>query len=198
MKILEEYFNRHNIIQVPVVHHCELESVFLRNVETNELKIFHIKWQNHDFHPGNYKIEISTPNKGVIRTILYWDEYEDYILKWIDEEVYWNPIKKIKENLILTGFEFLINSNKNNQAITLAPFRLKNIINEALNSKNEIDHRLSRCSKFIQFICEYHPDMFRYWRNEIFKHIDNYSDWLPDLISKQKRSKLIKDLMFQI
>jgi hypothetical protein len=121
MRLFEEYFQRNQITQVPVVHHCAYGSLLLRtndpSVWSSKWVLVNLKWQHSDSHPGKYHFDISLPvHDGFLKGNLFqkyptveknWQDYEDFIINWSSNIYGVEPVIGTKE-IFLCAWEMFV------------------------------------------------------------------------------------------
>lgn len=188
MRIFEEYLKRHNI-DVPIVRHCSIGTLILRG--DNRWAIMSIKWEHHDYHPGQYQIHINSPiHDGYMNEILFtknspiykkWDEYENFFLKWDENYPRLKPIADPKE-VVLAAWEMFVFSC--DSWFSKKDFKIKQLLFESLDKDNSLDLRYDKYQEMINYISDEYPLMFRIWKNEVLARTQNYSFWLAAALNK--------------
>lgn len=92
MYLHEEYIKRHNL-EVPLVRYSEYVNLFLRTKDF-KWQVLSGEWREDDRHPGKYFFRWLRPKHNSYTERewfediadfdpIYWDQYEDFIYKWI-------------------------------------------------------------------------------------------------------------------
>ena len=193
MRLFEEYFKRHDIVDVPVVHHCAAGSLILRTTDPSlwktRLLLVSIKWENHDHHPGQYIIDMNSPiHDGYLSETFFskpssirkkWHEYEDFILDWCENLKGVKPVRGQKE-IVLAAWEIFVFSY--DSWFLKQPHEIKQILYEGLDVEKSIDYRFKHYQDVAIFLSTHHPAVLRTWRYEVLARVQNYADWLADII----------------
>lgn len=198
MKIFEEYFQRHDIIDVPLVRHCTNGSLILESFDSQIWKskwvIFSIRWVDHDHRPGHYLMEINVPQHDghetgevfdqQVQIEKKWQEYEDFILDWSKNIKGVRPIKG-KEAIIFAWemFVYVYDSWFLKQ-----PESLKQKLFQSLDKDNSIQTRYSSYQDVAIFLSTHHPAVMRVWKYEILAKLQYDTDWLARLIERNYES----------
>lgn len=198
-----EYFKRHNI-NVPLVQHCTSGTIVLKSkIPYNEYRwvIFDCDWIL-DSHHGVYQFKYRMPNHDAYQRGLffkkvqpygnsdwnlgsqqvvgqYWDEYEEYILRWVDRtrEIY-SPIIDNKD-IILSLWEmfvycydgWIINQNG----------YFKDLIFKSVDLEVSQNNRYVAYQDTLKFFTEHFPAILKVWRTEFLPTSSRYANWLAKL-----------------
>lgn len=198
MRLSEEYFLRNNISDVPIVKHCAVSSLILKDKDPfyNSNWVFlNIKYEHHPHRPGTYQLQFKYPiHDGFIKETIFkkfpliyykWHEYEDSILD-LSNHINGTPILGEKE-VILSAWEMFVFTYDSWFAIQSN--EIKKILFEILDKDNLIDVRYENFQQIILFLSNNYISVFRIWKYEIYNYIQNYADWLAVIINKQKSLK---------
>lgn len=198
MRIFEEYFQRHNIIDVPLVHHCTNGTLLL---ETNKKEpdwnsrwvLVTIKWVEGAHYPGEYLIEFQTPNYDCINNLFStihitrkWHEYEDFILQCSSSFPSFRPITNSSEILIIAWemFVFMHDSWFAKQSTTL-----KNKLFQSLNKENDLEIRYSNYQDVVCILAKQDSILIQTWEYNILFRTQNCANWLAYLIENQNKKR---------
>lgn len=197
MRLYEEYFKRHSISDVPMVHHCSSGSLILKTTdysvwETNWV-VISIHWMNDDYHPGRYCITVKTPIHNGFSNDRYnkffsfltyvkknSDEYENFFFDWCDSLKSIVPITD-PEELILSIWEMFVFCH--DDLFVKQSQQIKRILFESLDKNNSMHDRNESRKKIIDFISTNYPKTLKSWNYEFLVCAENYSHWLADLIN---------------
>lgn len=196
MRLYEEYFNRHLIVDVPVAHHCAVGSLILRTTDSSIWKsrwiLVSIRWESHDHHPGQYQIGINYPiHDGYLHEQLFtqlpsvtkkWHEYEDFFLEWSGNLKAVVPVYGPYE-IVLAAWEMFVFSY--DSWFIKQPFEIKQSLFEGLNKENSVHLRYQHYQDVVIFLSTYHPAVLRAWKYEVLSRVQNYADWLVEIVDKQ-------------
>ena len=187
MRIFEEYLKR-NDIDVPIVHHCNIGTLILRG--DNRWSLMNIKWQHHEYHPGQYEITIDSPiHDGHVSNVFFtknrpilkkWDEYEDFFLNWGKNHPTLKPVFEVKE-VMLSAWEIFVFSF--DSWFSKKP-EFTNLLFESLDKDNPVDLRYKKQQELINLISVEYPNIFKIWRYEVLIRTQNYAFWLATLLNK--------------
>lgn len=204
MRIFEEYFQRHKIIDVPLVHHCSNGTLLLEADKQNpdwnsRWVLLTIKWVEDNHHPGEYLIELQTPNHDCINKFFTttqvtkkWQEYEDFILQWGSSLDGLRPITNSRE-ILITAWEMFIFMY--DSWFTKQPATLKNKLFQSLDKENTLETRYSNYQDVAIFLATHHPAVMRIWKYEVLARVQNCANWLAHLIENKyepKQEKLLQ------
>lgn len=186
MRIFEEYLKRHNI-DVPIVHHCNVGTLILK-ADGFEWMVMEIRWISHDYHPGQYSIEINTPiHDGYINDCVFtknspvykkWDEYENFLL---GTSVYnkFKPVSDPKE-IIMTVWEMFVYSC--DSWFAKKDSVVKQLLFESLDKDNSIDLRYKKHKEVLSHVD--YSLINRIWTYEMLAKTQNYAFWLSTALNK--------------
>ena len=197
MRLFEEYFQRNQITQVPVVHHCAYGSLLLRtndpSVWSSKWVLVNLKWQHNDSHPGKYHFDISLPvHDGFLKGSLFqryptveknWQDYEDFIISWSSNIYGVEPVLGTKEIFLCAWemFVFMCDGWCMKQT-----YEIKEFLFQTLNNENSIDKRFECYENIINIISIKQPSLIRTWRYEVLTRVQNYANWLAVMIQDKK------------
>ena len=188
MRIFEEYLNRHNI-DVPIVHHCNVGTLVLKS--ENKWLIMSIRWIGHDYHPGQYAIEINYPvHDGYENDCVFsktnpiyikWDEYEKFLLEWRNnkENKQFKPVFEPKE-VVMAMWEMFVYSC--DSWFAKKDSVVKNLLFDSLDRDNDIDLRYKKYKEVLTHIDS--SSVNRIWTYEMLSKTQNYSFWLATALNK--------------
>jgi hypothetical protein len=199
MFLYEEYFKRHNLLDVPLVRHCQKGSlIFCEDFKKNY--ILDIAWQNHDYHPGEYIITICEP----VRNSYFledkfsnfsfiskdWDEYEDYFLNW-NKNISLNslPIMNPTETILACWRMFVCIYE---EWFSFQDAHLSQILNKSLNVKRSLEFRYKNYQSYIDFLSHNYPEVLESWENDVLCRIKNYSYDLATAINQQNKLQFLQ------
>lgn len=202
MKIFEEYFQRHKITDVPLVHHCTNGALILESFNSqiwrSKWVVFSIRWIDHDHRPGHYLMEINVPvHDGYetgevfdqqVHVEKKWQEYEDFILDWSKSVSELKPV--IGREAVIFAWEMFVYVF--DSWFLKQPNSLKQKLFQSLDKDNSIQTRYSNYQDVAIFLSTHHPAVMRVWKYEILSKLQHDADWLARLIesnygSAQKR-----------
>jgi hypothetical protein len=198
MRLFEEYFQRHQITQVPVVYHCVSGSLLLRtndrNIWKNRWVLINLKWQHGDGHPGKYHFDVSLPiHDGFLKGSIFercptiqknWQEYEDFIDSWASSLRGVEPVCGIKEIFLCAWemFVFMCDSWFMKQT-----YEIKEFLFQTLNIENSIDVRFEYYENMMNIISIKQPSLIRVWRYEVLSRVQCYANWLAVLVQDKRQ-----------
>lgn len=195
MRLFEEYFKRHNITNVPLVHHDCYGAVIFESKETNKKMIIFISWVDYDVRPGKYIINYSYPvHNGFLenrffehhsRTEKTWDQYEPYFIDLASKLKNVRALENEKEILLTTWEMFLLIYD--DWFLTL-PSNIKEILFESINKENTINFRYDKYQELYFYIGNNYPSILDNWRKlMLIPIIEPYSFWLAKLINENNQ-----------
>jgi hypothetical protein len=199
MRLYEEYFRRHSILDVPIVHHCFSGSLILKTTDHSVWQsnwvVVSINWIKDDHHPGHYCITTKIPiHNGFLNENNRYnnffifpsyvnknsDEYEDFFFDWCDNLKSVIPITD-SEELILSIWEMFVFCH--DDFFVKQSKQIKIILFESLDKNNSMHDRNESRKKIIDFISTNYPKTLRIWNYEFLVCAENYSYWLADLVN---------------
>jgi len=200
MRLYEEYFKRHSIVDVPVAQHCSAGSLILRTTDPSIWKsrwvLVSMRWENHDYHPGQYQIGINYPiHDGYLNDQLFtqslpvakkWHEYEDFFLDWSSNLKAARPVIGPHE-VVLAAWEMFVFSY--DSWFIKQPFEIKRSLFEAVDKENPIHHRYQHYQDVAIFLSTHHPAVLRPWKYEVLARVQNYADWLAAIVDNQCKTE---------
>lgn len=194
MRLCEEYFKRHSINDVPVAYHCSAGSLILRTTDPSIWKsrwiLISIAWENHDFHPGKYKIGFNLPiHDGYLDKLLFtqfpptikkWHEYEDFFIDWSANLEAVVPVVGLEE-VFLAAWEMFVFSY--DSWFNERPDEIKRLLFDSLDKENTIHQRYQYCQHILTYLSTSHPETLKVWKYNVLVRVQNYSDWLAKIIN---------------
>lgn len=200
MRIFEEYLNRHRI-NVPVAHHFGSGSLILRTFDSSIWKnrwiLINIRWEDHDHHPGKYFIEMNSPvHDGYLSETVFskwssvmkkWHEYEDFLLDWVDGVNGVRPVLEEKE-VTLAAWEMFVFAY--DSWFMKQSGDVKRILFESLDSDRPTNYRYQHFQDVAIFLATHHPAVLRVWKYEVLFRVNNYADWLGNLLKNKSYASL--------
>ena len=194
MRLYEEYLNRHSITDVLVAKHCDSGSLILRTTDasiwTSRWLLLSIHWENHDHHPGQYKIDMSYPiHNGYVYEIFFdqyptitkkWHEYEEHLINWATHIKGAVPVVD-SIDITLAAWEMFVFSY-DSWFSKQAPNDIKKSLFESINKNKPISYRHESYQDVLFYISKEHPSVMRFWKCEFLNRLYNYSYWLAELI----------------
>lgn len=213
MRLYEEYLLRHDIINVPLVHHCHNGTLILRSTNSsvwaNRWVLLKIKWVDHEYRPGHYCIDMNIPihdgySKGIIFEKICsvekkWHEYENFLIDWssglisfvesiVDSKVEGlEPITEVKEIIMVAWEMFVFVCD---ERFTKQPNDIQQKLFATLDKDNSIETRYYYYRDIVTFLSTQQPSILRIWKYEFLEIIGDmqtYADWLAILINKKGR-----------
>lgn len=201
MRLIEEYLCRHDVTNVTVVHHCSSGSLLLENTNHESWNsrwiILNIKWLNHDYHPGEYNLDINVPvHNGYLNdsiflkkssTVKKWHEYEDFLLQWIDDvKDDFKPIIGLKE-VVLSCWEIFVYVY--DSWFLAERDEIKSLLFKSLDVELPIADRYSSYQNITAILLDKNPYIFRVWKYEVLSRTNNYANWLACAINNQCKTQ---------
>lgn len=213
MRLYEEYLSRHQINDVPMVHHALNSCIFFKLKDINlwaELVnqssiqtyrplygIFQVRWIQSDHHPGHYEASIYNQihdgyaQDKILNTCqianLKWHEYENFM------QIYTKKFKKFElikgqNETFLAGWEMFVGAFDGWFAKQGGD--IKYMLFQSLDEDVPVNFRMEYASEILRKISHFHTSVMRSWKNEVFQKIQNYSEWLVKLIEKDEKELL--------
>lgn len=192
MFLQEEYFNRHQITDVPFVYYIKKGTVLFKS---NPFLLMLIFWKEDENHPGRYHIFDYKPvsngylNKNYFKSeaerILSWEEYYVYLVNLLGV----NTLKSIVNDdeiklaiweIFLYCFDKWISDTVNND--------FKELINKSVNL--DFSERLIYYNQCIIYLERHYSKIFNIFKFEIIGFVRNYyCYWLGNLFRKNLRNE---------
>jgi hypothetical protein len=198
MRPFEEYFNRHDIKDVPVVHHCNgASSLILKTTDsslwTSRWLLVTLKWEPHDHRPGRYAITARQPvHDGYLteqffldfpQTYKKWDEYEDFLLEWCNSLKGVVPVVGDHYEVVLTAWEMFVYVY--DSWFLKQPNDIKNSLFHGLDKEKPIKYRYQHYQDVIVFLSTHQPAILRAWKYDFLVLVSNYADWLAIILNNK-------------
>jgi len=212
MRLYEEYLQRHQLTDIPVVHHCQAASVLL---EINDMDLFssilerdlssnmppygilNLIWEHKDHHPGHYEIFFSHPlhdgyknnpfSTFLISTIK-WHEYESYVLGFCDRVNGVTPVRD-QRLISLAAWEMFVYSY--DHWFFSQSGEIKYLLFESLDKDNGYEKRLGFCQELVRKLSINNSPVVRVWKNEVCNKVQYHADWLANLIEKKCQKNIL-------
>jgi len=198
MFLFEEYFNRHQISDVPLVRHCEKGSLILRTSDFNYWKekwgILKIDWEDHDHHPGQYLISIEFPiHDGYLSNSMFnqlppvrkkWHEYENYFIEWSKTLSCVSCPVSDEIDVSLTAWEMFVYVYDG--WFSKQSFEMKDILFESLDCERSHDDRYKKYQETVLLLSKNNPNILKSWKYDFLFRLKNYSNWLAVLVNQCK------------
>lgn len=205
MRLFEEYFQRHKITDVPLVHHCANGTLLLESESKNSdwnsrWVLLTIRWNEDSHHPGEYLIDLNIPNHDCgnrlftsTQVIKKWQEYEDFMLNWGSTLKGLRPIINPKE-ILITAWEMFIFMY--DSWFIKQPTTLKSKLFQSLDKENTLETRYSNYQDVAIFLTTHQPAVMRVWKYEVLARVQNCASWLARLIENNyepTQNKLLQE-----
>lgn len=197
MRLTEEYFSRHNICDVPIVNHCSANTLIIKTEDNywgSNWIILNINYSYHTHRPGKYQLEFKTPiHDGFIKETIFkkfplvcyqWHEYEESILS-LSNTINGTAILGDKE-IFLAAWEMFVFSYDSWFATQSS--EIKRILFDGLDKEQSVDARYENCQQIVSFLSQNYLLVFRAWKYEVLNLIQNYADWLADIVNNKHKS----------
>lgn len=190
MKLFEEYLSRHNIIDIPLVHHCNHAFLLLKNDKSWSL--LSIDWLPHDRHPGHYVIKIQKPVYDgyligkLFTTAVYaevkWNEYENYLLNQCS---FFSGLKPIaSKNAVISAWEIFVYTH--DSWFSKQNYQIKDKLFKSLDNELSFEERYSAYQDAAMLISTHQPAIMHSWKYELLLKLQNQAMWLEALINSKK------------
>lgn len=216
MRLYEEYFKRHQIRDVPLVHHNANSCVFFKcrdnhiwsdilgqpsfytaSNATPSFGIFEVKWVYSDHHPGHYEaaIHYQIPDGHVKDqvfgihhiTTIRWSEYESFVYHFCKKLTSVNLIRD-KDLAFITGWEMFVSSY--DSFLQKQSGDIKYLLFQTLDDENSNETRIAYISEILRKFSCFSPMVLRNWKNEVLNKVQNHSNWLVNIIDKHAKEIL--------
>ncbi len=190
MYLQEEYYNIHQIKDVPIIIHIK-EGILLLRAGTSYI-LMTITWKESDSRPGKYYIDYLAPihdgyNKGQYFTriseeserVLEWDEYQSYLIHWCrNKEIV--PIVDDRE-VVLAAWEIFVCSCDGFLVDWGTP-DLMGLIHKSIDRFSSVECRFVEYQNCLLHITVEYPIILKVFKNIISPKISqNYCYWLGKL-----------------
>lgn len=192
MLLHEEYFRRHNL-KIPIFEYTDSINLILRTSDSR-WALLTSRWREQYIHPGYYHVRYLSPvhngflnplsrNSSLFREIdcshVYWDQYEDYIFRWID-----GPGSKLKavskEEAALASWEMFLYCYDD-----LIASYFCDDLGLAIEHSTRPDISLTNRKKAFLAAHRLLPqDVIEQYANYLLPYTNNYSTWLARLVNK--------------
>lgn len=170
MYLCEEYALRKKI-NFKCVRHVQKSFLFF----DQENKLLVIKWTNQGNHPGYYEISeclLDSKIKTIKNNHVYWEQYEEFILNWLDCH---NLLVSDKSEVFNLVWQYFLRRNDKFFSENYDPIEIYETISQkdSKNILNAID--------FLEKISDKHPAVFDFWQKKASDVISKYAYWMLDL-----------------
>lgn len=192
MRLFEEYFNRHDIKSVPLVHHAPDGAVILESLKDSSFKILVlIEWKNEK-PPGRYVIQSVSPiHNGFSSGSFFkihnevekkWHEYESYFIEFAENLQELRVISNEKE-VLLAAWEMFVFIHDG--WLSGLPLGIKDALFESVNKENSFEERYEKYQDVYYYLGHNFPYTLENWQKYIlFRVVGAYSFWFANLINK--------------
>lgn len=217
MKIIEEFLNRNNLNNIPIVQHCDnaffiLKSVFM--TELNNYILIDIKWNEKHKGLGNYIIEFKSfrkfntdwyeflKNKNYIDKnlicktlsshIVEYDDYENFIFNYFDSlsSNYSNYITPLnQQDAYFMMWESFVYLF--DSYFIHENSEVKELLWESLNANNVADNRIKNIDKILNILYNKFYHLYCVWNVDMLNMANNYSDWINKLFHNLNLKKIV-------
>jgi len=217
VKIIEEFLNRNNLNDIPIVQHCDSSFFILKPVsitESNNYILIDIKWNDKQKGPGNYTIQFKSfkkfntnwyeflKNKNYIdRNLIYktsssniveYDDYENFIFNYFD-------------SLSLNCSDYITPSNQQDayfmmwesfvylfdSYFTHENTEVKEILWESLDVNNLAENRIKNIDKILKILYNKFYSLYCVWNVDMLDMANNYANWINKLFYNLNLKKMI-------
>lgn len=198
MRPYEEYLKRHSITDLPIARHDARGSLLLRTTDSTMWKnrwiILNFQWIHNDHHPGHYQIEINYPiHDGYLSDKLFtqrmpinkkWDEFEDFFIEWSEilkgvKAVHNDDVRELQ----LAAWEIFVFAYDG--WFQKQSYEIKRILFESLDRDRKVDYRFRHYQDIGIYLATHHPAIVRAWKYEVLARVQNYSNWLAQIVDSQ-------------
>jgi hypothetical protein len=217
VKIIEEFLNRNNLNDIPIVQHCDnaffiLKSVFM--TESNNYILIDIKWNDKQKGPGNYIIQFKSfkkfntdwyeflKNKNYIDRNLIYKTLSSHIVEYDDYE---NFIFNYFDSLSLNYSSYITPSNQQDAYFMMwesfvylfdsyfiyENSEVKEILWESLDVNNIADNRIKNIDKILKILYNKFYSLYCVWNADMLDMANNYANWIDKLFHNLNLKKMI-------
>lgn len=216
MRLYEEYLKRHNIDDVPLVHHVNNSCIVFK---TTDYKIWHellsmdslsssnfilpsagivyIKWIHNDHHPGHYEVSLHHQiHDGYINDQIFsnkvisnlkWHEYESFIHNFMRIFKKTHLIKDKDEAFILCWEMFVASYDS---WFSKQGGDIKYMLFQTLDEELQISTRLDLIAEILKKLAYNASGVFRNWKYEVLNKVQHFAEWFVELIDKNAKELL--------
>ena len=212
MNILEEYLQRHNIHNIPTVHHCNSTFAIAKPsiITTSSTYLYiTVNWVDRTKGPGNYQIDFKSPQKienhalayikhsdFVSQSVLFknlssqtieYDEYENFMFDWYyavcNSETKWVFANSKDEARLMLWESFVYIFDF---YFSEVPYDIKSYLWESLNLENSIERRIQYINSIMDYVGFNSRLIFSVWAKDMYAYMRNYNKWISNLFSEKK------------
>ena len=199
MRICEEYLQRHQIKDVPLILSPNRGALLLRKSfpsckQTWCLLSFY--WQEQT-SPGNYIFTTEFPlhnssKNGKLFTTdnppkkIKWADYENYILE-LSYRFYisgFAPVNGSYKELTINAWEMFV--FQYDEFFSQQQSQVKRLLFETLDFEKSIDDRYKSYELMCKYLEKYSPNVLKIWKFEILMRLQKYSNWLAEIFHLTK------------
>lgn len=215
MRLYEEYFRRHKISDVPLIHHNHRTSIAFKTRNQNawddilgqpirtvvshvpSAAILEVKWNHSDHHPGQYEgtVHIQNPD-GHLKDKMFisyqvsnikWSEYESFMY-YFSKKLNKVEIAKTQDECFLIGWEMFVSCYDSYLNRQSGDF--KYLLFQSLDDENSIDTRLDFITEILRRFSETNANLLRNWRYEVLNKVHSHADWYVNIIESHDKELL--------
>lgn len=205
MRICEEYFQRNQISDVPIIHCPNKGALLLLPSGNYPWSILNFYWEEQTA-PGNYVFtrEYAVHNgykdgrlfgQKIIEKVS-WNEYENYIWEFIspyrdfrDSSII-VPVQGLYKTVTINAWEMFV--YQCDDLFSEQKTQFKSLLFETLDTDKSIVERYANYEFMCRYLEEYLPVLLKKWKFEVLMRLQKYSHWLADLICQNLRNPILR------
>ena len=173
---------RHKL-SMPFARYVKQGSFFLEDHKVGLVVLF--RWEQHHRHyghPGSFAVRYAEPiHNGGRRPFryfdtkeYYWDEYEDFLIKWKDSTKYKFVLGR--QRVVLKAWQIFLYCFDGPVARNLAT----DLLYDSVNLELSLRERHKSMQLVLQRLEEHHKELHRAWQEYASNLLSNYLYWLRD------------------
>jgi len=216
MRLYEEYFKRHKINDVPLVHHVNnscivfrtkdykiwydllsIDTIVSSNFTLPSAGILNIKWIYSDHHPGHYEVSLHCQiHDGYINDKIFmnkmisnikWHDYESFIHSCMKNFMNVDLVRDKDEAFVLCWEMFVASYDS---WFSKQGGEIKYMLFQTLDEELDTATRIDFIAEILKKLAYTSPGVFRNWKYEVLNKVQYFADWFLELIDKNAKELL--------
>lgn len=190
MQLVEEYLNRHNLNNVPLMKHIvDVGYVFSRKETSSNITwtVLQINYVEQEAHPGYYQITITKPrHNGFTEGVMFeksenirieWGDYEAWMLNWMNKNKK-TIVPETNNSAVLTAWEMFVYSCDSWMSLHS---RNEDLF-QSLNYEASPDARMAALTRSLNVFKD--KKLNSAWREHVRTYTNNYCGWMAESAGK--------------
>lgn len=191
MYLCEEYLQR-NKTKINTVRHSTCNGYLFLNHQYKKYRsnwlVLSITWIKNESHPGTYRFSESVPRTrdvdGYLNTVSVWrgewDQYEQYCLDFAKNYAGQAIVDETEK--LVTAWEIFLRCFDDWFSQNVSP----NSIYATVDLDRSLEERKTAIHSLLSHLAIDHKTAYNFWKNDIGRYFNNYSNWLGELVNGNK------------